>query len=195
VKLSGLAVVLGGLAVGIGFGLRDFSNSFISGIILLIERPIRAGDYVTIGEYGGQVIQIGIRSTTVLTWDNMEVVVPNSEIFSKAFVNWTRQDSVVRTVIDIRLDRNDDPYKVQTIIENVLKDNDDVVDDPTSQVFFNDIGDSLLAFEVRYFINIETSISRPRVRSDVIFAIWDALKANGIKAPYPQQSVHLIEQK
>jgi len=193
VKLSGLAVVLGGLAVGVGFGLREFANNFVSGVLLLLERPIKAGDFVTIGGYEGEVINIGMRSVTVMTWDNMAVVVPNSEIFSKVFTNWTHQDSIIRTVVRIKIHRHDDPHFVQSIISKVLEDLEEVVASPESQVFFKEIDDSLLEFEVRYFINLEKGTSRPAARSSVLFGIYEQFKAHGIHAPYPQQGIQLTK--
>jgi len=193
IKLSGLAVVLGGLAVGVGFGLREFANNFVSGILLLIERPIKTGDIVTIGGYEGVVKNIGMRSVTVMTWDNMAVVVPNSEIFSKVFTNWTHQDSIIRAVVRIKIHRHDDPHLVQSIIYKILHDLDEIVPSPEPQVFFKEIDEGLLEFEVRYFINLAGDVSRPAARSKVLFAIFERFKAFGIHAPYPQQDIQLTK--
>ena len=99
---TGLSLVLGGLAVGMGFGLRDFANNIIGGLMLLIERPVREGDLITLGDYEGRVAHIGIRAMRICSWDNMEVLIPNAETFNKPFTNWTHQDSIVRTVIPLK---------------------------------------------------------------------------------------------
>ena len=103
-----------------GFGLRDFASNIVGGIMLLIERPVSEGDLITIGEYEGRVAHIGIRSMRVSSWDNMEVLIPNAETFNKPFTNWTHQDSIVRTVVPIKVSRSDDPVMIQQLILDVL---------------------------------------------------------------------------
>ena len=120
IDFTGMMVVLGGLAVGMGFGLRDFASNIVGGLMLLIERPVREGDLITIGEHEGRVAHIGIRSMRVSSWDNMEVLVPNAETFNKPFTNWTHQDSVVRTVVPIKVSRADNPMFIQSLIHAVL---------------------------------------------------------------------------
>jgi len=191
INLTGFRFVIGGLAVGLGFGLRDLANNFVCGILLLIERPLRNGDLITISDTEGRVTHIGMRSLTVHTWDHMEVIVPNSDLFSKPFTNWTRQDYIVRSVVRVTTQRVDDPNKVQALIVEVLDECDDVVKEPAPQVFLKEIDNSLLEFEVRYFINIQISKSRPRVRSDVLFALWQRFDKSGIRPPYPQQDIHI----
>ena len=169
IDIQGMGFILGGLAVGIGFGLRDLANNFVSGIFLLIERPVRKGDLVTIGEYEGEVVHIGMRSLTIKTWDYTEVIVPNSKTFNGPFTNWTRLDNIVRTVIAVKIQRADDPYKVKNIICGVLEENADVLSNPEPQVFLKELDDCLIEFEIRYYINIAESLSRPAVRSAVAF--------------------------
>lgn len=191
IDLTGFKFVLGGLAVGLGFGMRDLANNFVCGILLLIERPLRNGDLITIDQTEGRVTHIGMRSLTVLSWDHMEVYVPNSDIFSKQFTNWTRQDYIVRSVVRVTTQRVDDPREVQALIIHVLGECVDVVKEPNPQVYLKEIDDALLEFEVRFFLNIEVSHSRPKVRSDVLFAIWQRFEECGIKPPHPQQDIHV----
>lgn len=192
IDFSGLSFILGGLAVGLGFGLRDFANNIISGIMLLIERPVREGDLISIGAYEGEVTHIGLRSMTVKSWDYMEVMIPNSETFNKSFTNWTHQDSIVRTVIPIKIHRTDDPLFIQKIILEELGKMSGILSEPESQVYLKTLDDVLVEFEVRYFINLEQH-SRVEMRSNVLFAIWERFKKEGIHPPYPQQDIHLVK--
>ncbi|KTD64076.1 mechanosensitive ion channel domain-containing protein [Legionella spiritensis] len=189
---SGMAMVLGGLAVGMGFGLRDFASNIVGGIMLLIERPVREGDLITLGNYEGRVAHIGIRSMRVSSWDNMEVLIPNAETFNKPFTNWTHQDSIVRTVVPIKVSRADDPLMIQQLILDVLAIIPEIVGEPPAQVFLKQIDEALIEFEVRYFINVQL-YSRFEIRSKVLFAINAQFKAAGVKPPIPPISVEVRE--
>jgi potassium efflux system protein len=168
--------------VGMGFGLKDFANNIVGGIMLLIERPVREGDLITIGDYEGQVAHIGIRSMRVSSWDNTEVLIPNAETFNKPFINWTHQDNIVRTVIPIKVSRADDPVMIQQLILDVLAIIPEIVADPPVQVFLKKIDEALIEFEARYFINVQLH-TRFEVRSKVLFAITAQFKAAGVKPP------------
>lgn len=189
---SGLSMVIGGLAVGMGFGLRDFASNIVGGLMLLIERPVREGDVITIDNYEGKVAHIGIRSMRLSSWDNMEVLIPNAETFNKPFTNWTHQNSIVRTVIPIKISRVDDPTLVQRLIFDVLEIIPEILSEPETQVFLMRIDEALIEFEVRYFINVATH-SRVETRSKVLFAIMAQFKAAGIKSPIPPIEVDLKE--
>jgi len=191
IDLSGISYVLAGFAAGVGLGLRDLIKNYASGLLLLFERPIRAGDLVTIGNCEGEVTHIGMRAVTVKTWDHMEVLVPNSETFEKPFTNWTHLDSIVRTVIDLKVAPNDNPFFVQDLILKTLEDIPDIVSDPAPQVYFKEMNEALLFFEVRYYINLQLGLSRAKVRSEVLFTIFKVLSENGIKPPHPPQDVYL----
>jgi potassium efflux system protein len=187
---TGLSLILGGLAVGMGFGLRDFASNIVGGLMLLIERPVREGDLVTIGGHEGRVAHIGIRSMRVSSWDNMEVLIPNAETFNKPFTNWTHQDSIVRTVIPIKVSRADDPHVVQKLLMDVLMETPEILTQPPPQAFLNQIEEALISFEVRYFINVNLH-TRFEVKSKVLFAISDKFKAAGIKPPIPPLHVEI----
>lgn len=189
---SGMSMVIGGLAVGMGFGLRDFASNIVGGLMLLIERPVREGDLITIGAHEGRVAHIGIRSMRVSSWDNMEVLIPNAETFNKPFTNWTHQDSIVRTVVPIKVSRADDPQMIQQLIFDVLATTPEIVAEPPAQVFLKQIDDALLEFEVRYFINVQI-YTRFEVRSKILFEIMARFKAAGVKAPIPPISVEWKE--
>ena len=190
VDLTGMGIVLGGLAVGMGFGLRDFASNIVGGLMLLIERPVREGDLISIGEYEGRVAHIGIRSMRISSWDRMDVLIPNAETFNKPVTNWTHQDGVVRTVLPIKVNRSDDPNLVQQLILDVVEIIPEVLHEPQAQVYLKQIDEALLEFEVRYFINIQMN-TRFAIRSKVLFAIMAQFKAAGIKAPIPPLNVEL----
>lgn len=187
---TGLSLVLGGLAVGMGFGLRDFASNIVGGLMLLIERPVREGDLVTIGDYEGRVAHIGIRSMRISSWDNMEVLIPNAETFNKPFTNWTHQDSIVRTVIPIKVCRQDSPEQVQALVLKILMQMPEILVEPVPHVYLTQIDEALIAFEARYFINVNLH-TRFEVRSKVLFAITTAFKAAGIQSPLPAMQVEL----
>lgn len=191
---SGMEMVVGGLAVGMGFGLRDFASNVVGGLMLLIERPVREGDLITLGNFEGKVSHIGIRSMRVSSWDNMEVLIPNAETFNKPFTNWTLQDGIIRTVIPIKVSRLDDPVMVQQLILDVLAIIPEIVAEPPTQVFLKQIDEALIEFEVRYFIDVELN-TLFEVRSKVLFAIMAQFKACRIRAPIPPIHVELKESK
>lgn len=187
---SGMSMIIGGLAVGMGFGLRDFASNIIGGLMLLIERPVREGDLITIGEYEGQVKHIGIRCMRVSSWDNMEILIPNAETFNKPFTNWTHQDDIVRSVVPIKVSRADDPVMIQQLILDVLAIIPEIVPDPPAQVFLKKIDAALIEFEARYYVNVQLH-SRFEVRSKVLFAITDQFKAANIKPPIEPLAIEI----
>lgn len=181
---SGMSMILGGLAVGMGFGLRDFASNIIGGLMLLIERPVREGDLITLGEHEGRVSHIGIRSMRVCSWDNREILIPNAETFNKPFTNWTHQDDIIRTTIPIKVSRTDDPVMVQQLIIDVITTIPEILDTPTPEVFLSHIDEALIAFELRYYMSLENH-SRYEVKSRILFAIHKQFKKSGISAPIP----------
>lgn len=192
IDLTTLTVVLGALAVGIGFGLQSIANNIVSGILLLIERPFRAGDIITLGTHEGEVTHIGVRATTIKTWDNMDVIIPNAETVSQALTNWTHHDSIVRTTLDLNIAFQENPYQAQAIIMQVLRRHASVVSFPEPSTLLTDFASYSLKFQVRFFIDLSLGKSRTEVRSEVLFAIWDSLRAAGIEIPYPHQSVEIV---
>ena len=192
IDLTTLTVFAGALGVGIGFGLQTIANNFISGILLLAERPLRAGDLVQVAGNEGEVTRIGMRSLTLKTWDNQDVIIPNSDVISNAFTNWTHSDNVLRTVLMVRVSYRAEPHRVKSLIEEVLKKHPAVLRDPEYLVLLWTFGESGMDFWVQYFFDV-VGTSLLKLRSEVLFGIWDTLKKNGIEIPLPQRDVYIKE--
>lgn len=191
IDFRALTFVATGFAFGVGLGLRDLVNNFACGFLLLIERPLRVGDTITINDFEGEVMHIGGRAVTIRTWDHMEVLIPNAEIFSKSFMNWTAKDHTVRTVIHIKINRHDQPQQIQGLITQVLIGNKNVLNDPPPEVFLSEMTNGLIDFEVRYFINLRSVHSRTSVRSEVLISIWEMFELHDIQPPYPHHEIYL----
>lgn len=191
IDVFAMTAVASAFAFGVGLGLRDLANNFACGLLLLLERPLRVGDIVNVNGIEGDVIHIGGRSVTIRTWDHMELVVPNCEIFNKSFTNWTAKDTTVRSIIPIVISRYDNPHEVKTIILDVLASHKDVLKDPVPEVYLKAMSDILMDFELRIFVNIRAVRSRTSVVSDVLLKLWDAFALHGIKPAHPQQEIVL----
>lgn len=187
---SKLQWIIAALGVGLGFGLQEIVANFVSGLIILFERPIRVGDFVTIGNLSGTVSNIKIRATTVTDFDNREVLLPNKSIITENVTNWTLKDAVTRIVINIGVAYGTDVEKVRDLLMKVLQDQPNVLEQPAPQVFFLEHGDSSLNFEVRAFVE------RPEERLPLTHAINSAvnkmLKEHDISIPFPQRDLHII---
>jgi len=186
-----IVVILSGFALGLAFGLRDLFNNFVVGIFLLLERPVKVGDWVTIGSYDGQVAHIGARSITVTTDDHQDLLVPNADIFSKNFINWTHRDSVIRAVVPVRVHRHDSPKRIKELILEVLANTPKILTNPKPEVYFIEIDKMLLDFKVTYYIDLNHVSSRTEVRSQFLFALWDRFAQETILAPYDVQEVRV----
>lgn len=190
--LTTLTVFAGAVGVGIGFGMQTIANNFISGMLLLIERPLRSGDIVKIGDSEGEVSRIGMRSLTMKTFDNLEVIIPNSDVITNAFTNWTHTDKVIRTVLMLRVAYDADPHKVRSILERAVFIHPAVMAEPEPLVLLWEFTDSCMLFRVQYFTDvIKDHILK--VRSEVNFAMWDSLKRARIRIPYAQQDLYIKE--
>lgn len=188
IDFRALTVVAGMFFFGVGLGLRDLFNNFACGFLLLIERPIRVGDIIVINGIEGDVVHIGSRAVTVRTFDHMDLLVPNAEIFSKSFINWTGKDNIVRTVVPIKINRYDNPHEIQKLIYDVLADHKAVLKDPEPEVLMKEMLEEI-EFEVRYYINIRQVKSRVSIRSEVLTKIWDIFEQHKIKPPYPHHEI------
>jgi small-conductance mechanosensitive channel len=186
--MSRLALLAGALSLGIGFGLQNIVNNFVSGLILIFERPIEAGDTVEVGTLIGQVTRIGIRSSTVRTYDGAEVIVPNADLISKEVVNWTLSDRYKRLIIPVGVAYGTDPRTVLNLLVDVAREDPDVLSFPEPYTLFRQFGDSSLNFELRCWCAFDVALG---TNSRLNVGINDALAAAGIEIPFPQRDLHL----
>jgi small-conductance mechanosensitive channel len=184
-----VALLLSALGVGIGFGLQNVVNNFVSGAILLFERPLRAGDRVQLDDLLGEITHIGIRASRVRTFDGADVIVPNGDLISARVVNWTLSDCKRRITIPVGVAYGTRPREVIEILQQVVRDHPDVLDHPAAEALFRGFGDSSLDFEVRAFTESERGWLP--VTSDLAVAISEALESAGITIPFPQRDLHL----
>ncbi|WP_162901720.1 DUF3772 domain-containing protein [Breoghania sp. L-A4] len=187
--LQNVAIVAGALSVGIGFGLQSIVNNFVSGLILLAERPIKVGDWIVVGAEQGFVRRINVRATEIETFDRQTVIVPNSDLISGVVKNWMHHDTTGRIIIPIGVSYASDPEQVRDILMEVASDTKQLLAYPAPQVFFMEFGASSLDFELRaYLANIDQSLI---VKSEIRFDIIRRFREAGIEIPFPQQDIHL----
>jgi potassium efflux system protein len=188
-KVQWLVAALG---VGLGFGLQEIFANFVSGLIILFERPIRVGDVVTIGDVSGVVTRIQIRATTVTDWDRKEFIVPNKEFITGQLLNWTRTDHVNRVVINVGIAYGSDTQRARQLLEQAAQDHPEVMEDPAPLVTFESFGDSALDFVLRcYLPRID---NRLRTIHELHVAIDQAFREAGIEIAFPQRDVHIRSQ-
>lgn len=190
VNLSTLTVVLGALSVGIGFGLQSIVGNFVSGLFILLERPLKIGDRIILEDKEGSVVDIGIRATTVLTNEGVSVIIPNTEFITRQVTNRSLDAPHTRYKIPVGVAYGSDPREVERVLLEVAAKDPAVLKDPAPQVVFEAFGDSALRFFL--WVWTETHADRPMIfRSQLNFAIHDALQRAGIRVPFPQVDVHL----
>lgn len=189
IDLSALTFIAGAVGVGVGFGLQNVTNNFISGIIILFERPIKIGDRIEVGEVNGDVVHIAARSTTVRTNDNIAIIIPNSSFISSNVINWSHGDSKVRFRVPVGVDYDSDIRLVERLLLEVAKENENVLEDPPPRVVFKEFGDSALQFELRVWSS-RLLHRRGVLISQLNFAIFEKFKEHGIRIPYPQRDLH-----
>ncbi len=180
----------GALAVGIGFGSQNIVNNFISGLILLAERPIRVGDVIQIDGATGKVTEIGARSTRITTGANMEILVPNSTFLQTNVVNWTLSDDVISSKVSVGVAYGSPARQVAALLLKAAQQNADVLAEPAPGVSFTNFGDHALEFELSFWLRLSQS-DRGKIESDLRFAIDDLFVEHGIIIAYPQRDVHL----
>lgn len=190
IDLSTLSILAGALGVGIGFGLQNITNNFISGLIILFEQPIKVGDRIEVGEIKGDVIKVSARATTVVTNDNISVIVPNSEFISSTVINWSHNDRNVSFRFKVGVSYKEDPRIVKKILMEVAEENSGVLKKPPTQVLFDEFGDSPLNFHLRVWTT--EYINRPNIlKSQLYFAMFKKFKEAGIEIPFPQRDLNL----
>ncbi len=192
-NLTSLTVFAGALGVGIGFGLQNIANNLISGLILLAERPVRIEDWIAIGDKQGVITRIGIRSLTLRTWNNQEVILPNAQLITEPVTNWTLSDRLIRTVFQVGIHYHDDPHQAREVLLDAVSMVPEVSLDPAPRVYLTEFGSSSVNFRVEFFSESDGQAGQLSVKSQVMFAIWDALKDADIGIPFPQQDIYIKE--
>lgn len=190
IDLTTLNVLAGAIGIGVGFGLQNIANNFISGLILLVERPIKVGDRIEVDDVNGDVASIGARSTTIKTNDGIAIIVPNSKFISENVVNWSFGGEIVRFKIPVGVAYDSDIDLVTELLLKIAKDNKDVAETPPPSVRLMELGSSSLQFELRAWSR--DKLHRPGFfLSDINYEIVRRFRENGIEMPFPQRDVHI----
>ena len=190
IDLSALTILAGALGVGIGFGLQNITNNFVSGIIILFERPIKVGDRIEVGDVFGDVVNISMRSTTVITNDNIAIIVPNSDFISSKVINWSYNDRNIRFNIPIGVSYKEDPEIVKKILLEIAGDTTGILKNPAPEVLFSEMGDSSINFILRVWTDKYTS--KPAILKSILyFEIFKRFKKADIEIPFPQRDLHI----
>jgi small-conductance mechanosensitive channel len=191
IDLTALNVLAGAIGLGLGFGLQNIVNNFISGLIILFERPIKVGDRVVVGEVEGDVVHIGGRSTTVVSNDNISIIVPNSRFITENVVNWSHNDRTVRFRIPVSVAYGSDVELVERLLLAVAADNPDVMESPPPAVRLMEFGDSGLGFELRVWST--TLIHRRGLLTSALNrAIYRSFVEHNIEIPYPRRDIQIL---
>jgi small-conductance mechanosensitive channel len=188
-ETSQFAIIFGALGVGIGFGLQNVVNNFVSGLILMFERPIQPGDVVEVSGTSGKVREIGMRATTLTTFEGADVVVPNGTLLSEKLINWTLSDMDRRIDVNVGVAYGTDPRRVLELLEEVARTTPGVAVAPVPNIVFTGFGASALEFSIRAWTN--DFGDWVNIRSQLTVRIYEALQGAGIEIPFPQQDLHL----
>jgi len=192
INLSSITILFGALGVGIGFGLQNVTNNFVSGLIILFERPIKVGDRIEMDNVAGDVVDISMRATTIVTNDNISIIVPNSQFISSTVINWSHTDRNVRFNFPVGVSYREDPERIREILLEIALSNPGVLKDPKPDVLFSEYGDSALKFNLRVWTR--EYINRPGVvKSQLYYEICRRFRTEGIEIPFPQRDIHIKE--
>lgn len=193
VQLTALLAVAGITGIVLGFGLQPIIANFISGLIIMGERTVEVGDWVEVGGTYGLIVDSGIRSSTLRTFDNLRMIIPNRDFIEKPLINYSHKDEKIRLSSPVGVRYGSDINKIRDILLEIAKKNEKVLDSPEPRVFFTEFGDSALKFQLRYWIS--SPRNRQMVKSEINFEIDRRLAEEGITIPFPQRDVWLKEQK
>ncbi|MBN1932600.1 MAG: mechanosensitive ion channel [Desulfobacterales bacterium] len=185
---TSLAVLFGALGIGLGFGLQNIFNNFVSGLILLFERPIQVGDVVEVNGIWGKVNKINVRSTLVQTYDNASLIIPNSEFISSQLTNWSFKDSRIRRKITVGVAYGSDLSLVRQTLMEVAENHPRVLTEPQPDILFEDFGDSALVFTLRIWTLVDYALSTD---TEIRLEIDRLFRKRNIQIPFPQRDIHL----
>lgn len=188
IDLTKFTILAGAFGVGLGFGLQNIVNNFVSGLILLFERPVKVNDVVQIGTHQGDLKRIGLRASVLRTLDGAEVIVPNGQLISEEVTNWTFSDQQRRLEINVGVAYGSNPREIMELLTKVAEDNKSVLQDPGPRTIFVGFGDNSLDFQLRAWTDSEQWVV---LKSDLTLAVHDALEEANIEIPFPQRDLHL----
>ena len=191
VPLGAFAFITGAIALGVGFGAQNIINNFISGWILMGERPIRIGDLLEVNGTLGRVEDIRTRSTRIIRVDGVRIVIPNSHLLENMLVNWNLGDEDIRIFVTVGVAYGSPVRRVAELLEQAVTEQEDVLKDPAPRILFQDFGNSALIFEAYFWTQLKPGGDLRRLRSEIRFRIDDLFRENDIVIAYPQQDVHL----
>ena len=191
VPLTAFAFVSGAVAIGVGFGAQNIINNFISGWILMWERPIRIGDFLEVGDARGIVESIDTRSTRIRRTDGVHMLIPNSALLENTVVNWTLVDRVTRTIVRVGVEYGSPVRRVAELIEQAATENADVLSEPAPLVIFDDFGDNALIFDLYFWVFAVGDRDLRVIRSNIRFRIEELFAENDIVIAFPQRDVHI----
>lgn len=190
INLTTLNVLAGAIGIGVGFGLQNVASNFISGLIILFERPVKVGDRIQVGDVDGKVTSIGARSTNVRTNDNITIIVPNSKFIEENVVNWSFANQSVRFRVPIGVAYDSDLRLVKKLLLEVAEENPDVLKEPKSAVRLMNFGDS--SIDLQLWVWTKEKLQRKTVLTSALnFAIWEKFRESGIEIPFPQTDLHI----
>jgi len=195
IPVAAFAFATGAIAIGIGFGAQNIINNFISGWILIAERPIRANDFIEIDGFNGTVKEVGTRSTLIHRPDGVHVLVPNSKLLENTVINWTLIDGFIRSVVRVGVAYGTDPKQVLMLLEQCVTARVEVLSEPKPQYIFEDFGDSALIFDAYFWCDVRGEKTLRGVRSDIRLSIAKAFDQAGIVISFPQRDLHLHTEK
>lgn len=188
--------ILGGaLAVGLGLGSQKIVYDFLSGVVIIIEHPIRSGDLIEMNNIAGRVENIGARATRVLTLDNKHLIVPNSHFLTNTVLNWTLSDEVIRGEVKVGVMYGSPTEQVDQLMIQAAKEHSRIEDNPSPQVFLSDFGDSSLVFILHFYCRIGSLVDMRKIKSDLRFKLVKIFRENNIVIAYPQRDIHVINKK
>ncbi len=187
--LSSIALIASGLGIGVGLGLQGLVKDFVSGLVLVFERPVQVGDFVDLGQLKGTVARIGSRSTEIRTLDQVSIIVPNSHFLDSEVTNWSHGNPVSRIRLPVGVAYSADPQQVKIALLDACKKNQEILSAPAPQVFFMGFGGSALDFQL--LVWIAQPSRQLMIKSDLYFAIEASLRQHGIEIPFPQRDLHI----
>jgi len=191
VPLAAFAFISGAVAIGFGFGAQNIINNFISGWILMWERPIKIGDFLELGEVRGTVESINTRSTRIRRVDGVHLLIPNSQLLENTVTNWTLIDDLVRTAVRVGVAYGSDVRLTEQLMYRVASEHADVLDTPAALVIFDNFGDSSLEFELNFWVHSTGERGLRMIRSDLRFAIDQLFREHGLVIAFPQRDVNV----